>query len=59
MSDAELARTQRLSEAETAAASVRQVQEEAGKQVELLTAECEALRSQMHDTRLRESNAKL
>lgn len=59
MADAELARTQRLAEAEAGAVALRQAQEKADKQTELLTAECEALRSQMQDTRLREDNARL
>lgn len=59
MADAELTRTQRLAEAEAAATVLRQTQEDLGKQAEVLRAECESLRTQMQDVRLREDHARL
>ena len=59
VADAELARSQRLAEAEAAATTLRQTQEESGKQAEVLRAECDSLRTQMQDTRLREDHARL
>ena len=59
VADAELARTRQAAEAEAAAAILKQAQQEAGQQAEVLRAECESLRAQIQDTRVREDHAKL
>ena len=59
MADAELTHTQRLAEAEAAANVLRETQGDLNKQAEVLRAECESLRTQMQDVRLREDHARL